>query len=97
MSPGVIAERFRVANSTVRNWLRRERLTGRVAAKPHGGGMPPNVDAAGGAVLTELVGERPERTLDELAARYAERTGVTLSIDAVGRACKRLDLRRGKN
>jgi transposase len=54
------------------------------------------VDAAGAAVLEALVEERDERTLAELAAAYRERTGVALSTDAVGRACRRLDLRRKK-
>lgn len=97
LSPDVIAARFRVGESTVRGWLRRARETGSAAPKPHGGGMPPKVDAAGAPVLTALVDERTERTLAELATRYAERTGVALSLHAVRRACQRLDLRRGKN
>lgn len=97
LSPGLIAARFRVGESTVRNWLRRARETGSVAAKPHGGGMPPKVDAAGGAVLKALVAEENTRTLDELAARYGERTGTAVSLHAVRRACQRLDVRRKKN
>ena len=97
LSPGEIAARFRVANSTVRNWLRRERLTGSAAARPHGGGMPPKVDAAGAPVLEALVEDQTERTLAELADAYRERTGTRISVDAVRRACKRLDLRRQKN
>ncbi|HEY0778752.1 MAG TPA: helix-turn-helix domain-containing protein [Gemmatirosa sp.] len=96
LSPGEIAARFRVAHSTVRNWLRRARETGSVAAKPHGGGMPPKVDAAGAPVLEALVDDRNERTLAELAEGYRERTGTVLSLHAVRRACVRLDLRRKK-
>ena len=54
------------------------------------------VAAAGGAVLTALVAERNDRTLAELAAHYTHRTGVAVSIHAVWRACRRLDLRRKK-
>jgi transposase len=96
LTHGAVAARFRVGESTVRGWLRRERETGAAAAKPHGGGARPKVDAAGAPVLEALVAERNERTLAELAAGYAERTGVRLSIHAVWRACKRLDLRRKK-
>lgn len=96
LTHGAVAERFRVGESTLRGWLRRERETGAAAAKPHGGGARPKVDAAGAPVLEALVEGRNERTLAELAALYRERTGTPLSIHAVWRACKRLDLRRKK-
>lgn len=91
-----LAARFAVGKSTVRGWVRQARTTGRVAPKPHGGGTPPKVDAAGAAVLYALVAEQNDRTLAELGTGYRERTGTTLSISAVWRACKRLDLRRKK-
>jgi transposase len=93
---GAVAARFRVGESTVRGWLRRERLTGSAAPKPHGGGARPKVDAAGGPVLAALVEGGNERTLAELAALYRERTGVGVSIHAVWRACNRLGLVRKK-
>jgi len=91
-----VAARFAVSESTVYKWCRRVRETGSAAATPHTGGGHPKVDAAGGAVLTALVEERNDRTLDELAALYGHRTGVAVSIHAVWRALKRLDLRRKK-
>ena len=94
LSHRAVAARFRVGESTVRLWRRLERETGAVAPKPHAGGARSRVDAAGGAVLEDLVEQRDERTLAELADAYRERTGVALSTDAVWRACKRLDLRR---
>lgn len=92
-----VAARFTVSASTVAKWCRRAREAGSPAAKPHRGGGPGKVDAAGAAVLADLVAERNTRTLDELAALYRARTGVAVSIHAVWRACKRLDLRRKKN
>jgi transposase len=92
----VVAARFRVGESTVRSWLRRAREGAGLAPRPHGGGMPPKIDAAHAGVLTALVTERNERTLAELAAAYHAATGVTLSLHAVRRACQRLDLRRKK-
>ena len=94
LSHRAVAARFRVGESTVRLWLRRQRESGAVAPKPHAGGARSRVDAAGAAVLEDLVDARAERTLAERAAAYRERTGVALSTDAVWRACKRLDLRR---
>lgn len=96
LSHGEVARRFRVGESTVRLWRRLEREAGQVAPKPHAGGARSAVDAAGAAVLEALVEERDERTLAELADAYRERTGTRLSVDAVGRACRRLDLRRKK-
>ena len=92
----VVAARFRVGESTVRSWLRRAREHGTLAPRPHGGGMPPKIDAAHAGVLTALIAERNERTLAELAAAYQAATGVPVSLHAVWRACKRLDLRRKK-
>ena len=96
LSHRAVAARFRVGESTVRLWLRRVRETGAAAAKPHAGGTRSRVDAAGAAVLEDLVERRDERTLAELADAYRARTGVALSVHAVWRACKRLDLRRKK-
>lgn len=92
----VVAARFRVGESTVRSWLRRARETGTLAPRPHGGGMPPKIDAAHAPVLTALIAARNERTLAELAADYHAATGIALSLHAVRRACQRLDLRRKK-
>lgn len=93
---GAVAARFAVGESTVRGWLRRERLTGSAAPKPHGGGAGPLVAGAAAQVLRELVAERDDRTLAELAAGLSERAGVAAGLMSVWRACKRLDLRRKK-
>ena len=90
-----VATRFAVGESTVRHWLRRERLTGRTTARPNRGGRP-KLDATGDATLRALVAERNDRTLAELATGLRERTGVGVSIMAVWRACERLALRRKK-
>lgn len=91
-----VAVRFAVSESTVYKWCRRARETGSAAPRPHAGGPRAKVDDAGAEVLRALVAERNDRTLEELAALYAARTGVALSIPAVWRACARLDLRRKK-
>ena len=96
LTHGAVAVRFQVGESTVRGWLRRERLTGSAAPKPHAGGPRPAVDAAGAAALTALVLEQNARTLRELADGLHAATGRRLSVSAVCRACQRLDLRRKK-
>jgi transposase len=95
LTHGAVATRFAVGESTVRSWLRRERLTGSRASRPHPGGRS-KLGPTGEAVLQELVAERNERTLAELAQGLRERTGIGVSVMAVWRACKRLGLRRKK-
>lgn len=90
-----VAARFAVGESTVRNWLRRERVSGQTTARGHPGGRP-KLDATGDAALRALIAERNDRTLAELADGLRARVGVRVSVMAVWRACRRLDLRRKK-
>lgn len=97
LSQPALATRFRVSEGTVYNWLRRERETGSVAPKPHGGGHPRAVDARGDDVLTALVRAQNVRTLDEVATLYTGETSVPLSRTALWRALRRLGLARKKS
>ena len=90
-----VAARFAVGESTVRSWVRRERGSGQTTARPHPGGRP-KLDATGDATLRALLAERNDRTLGELAQGLRERVGIQVSVMAVWRACRRLDLRRKK-
>ena len=92
-----LAARFRVSTGTVSTWLRRVAETGSVAPKPRGGGRRASVDEPGAKLLTDLVRERNDRTLDELAALYHARTHVRLSRSALWRAVTRLGLGRKKS
>jgi transposase len=96
LTHGAVAARFQVGESTVRGWLRRERLSGRRAPLPHAGGAGPKVAGAAEQTLRDLVAERDERTLAELADALRERTGAAVGIMSVWRACKRLGLTRKK-
>lgn len=93
---GEVAARFAVSASTVSKWCRRAREAGTPAAKPHRGGTPGKVAGAGADALADLVRERNEATLAELADAYHARTGIAVSIHAVWRACNRLGLVRKK-
>jgi transposase len=92
-----IARRFMLGYATVRRYIARFEQTGRVQALPHGGGNPRKVDAAGEAVLLQLVLERPDATDEELARLYAQRAGRTLGHATVNRALQRLGLTRKKS
>ena len=96
-SYGALAALFRVGESTIRGWLRRERETGSTAPKPHAGGAAPAVTGPAVQVLRNLVEARPAATLAELADGLLAATGRRPTESTVCRACKRLALRRKKN
>lgn len=91
-----ISNRFQVGTASVSRWLRIFRQTGDVLPKPHSGGMPPKIDAAGLRWLTKTVEKQPDITLAELADRYAEQTDVTVALSILCRALKKVGLVRKK-
>jgi len=91
-----IAGRFSISLKTVSRWLRRRRLTGSIAPRPHGGGRRPAVDGPDAERLEDLRRRRPDATLDELSAGL----GLGCSRMAVFRALRRLRIsrkRKGKH
>jgi transposase len=87
-----VAGRFRVSPSFVARLLRRRRLTGSLAPKPHGGGQPPALTQGDLQRLRELVQQQPDATLEELRRRL----GASCSLAAICRALKELGLPRKK-
>jgi transposase len=65
-----VAADFRIAVSTLCEWVRQARDTGSVMPAPRGGGWYSPVDIG---LLHRLVRERPDRTTDELTRAYNER------------------------
>ena len=96
LAPAVVAERFGVGLSTVYLWRQQARAEGRRCAKPHGGGRARGIDAAGEAILRELVAERNDRTLEEYIEQLATRGRPKVSRPTLCRALRRLGLRRKK-
>lgn len=92
-----LATRFRVSLSCVRDLLTRYRTTGDVAPKPHGGGYPAKLDAAGRDALTILVHAAPDATLQELRRQLSTTPQVTVSQATISRALTKLGLPRKKN
>ena len=66
-----IAELYHVGESTIYEWLLLRRTSSSLAPKPHTGGPVSGLDTA---VLSELAEAENDRTLEEYAAGYAERT-----------------------
>ena len=92
-----LAGRFRLSLSCVRDLIRRFRVTGDVAPKPHGGGARAKLDARGRDALQTFVHETPEATLQELGTRLAATQQITVSQATLSRALRQLGLRRKKN
>ena len=92
-----LATRFRVSLSCIRALLTRYRATGAVAPKPHGGGSPAKLGAAGRDALKALVQASPDATLQELGTQLAMTQQVTVRQAPISRAFTRLDLPRKKN
>ena len=90
-----IAARFLVSVSFVRDLARRFRTSGDVAAKPHGGGRSPRVDARTAERIKASVAACPDATIEEHRQRLTI-AGCSLSHSALGRALLHLELTRKK-
>jgi transposase len=95
-SQQAIAAIFGVSLSFVEKLLRRQRTTGDMAPKPHGGGQRPRLDAAAQSQVRQLVRDQPDATLEELCTRAAETIGIRVSVPTMCRVLQRLGLPRKK-
>lgn len=92
-----IAQRFGVGESTLYDWRKRRKETGRVAPLAQRHGPLPQVRGEAEAVLRALVEEQNDRTLAEYVDALAEQSGgVRVSTSALDRALQRLALPRKK-
>jgi len=92
-----LAERFKVSLSYVQRVLSRYRQSAQVEAKRRGATVKPKISPADLEGVRSLVKEQPDVLLEELGIRFAERTGIAVSVPTMHRAVKRLGLRRKKN
>jgi transposase len=87
-----IADLFMVDVSVIVRLRQRQRQTGSIAPKPHGGGRQPKLDEAAQTRLLELVRQNPDATLAELR----EQLGVVCGLTTLHRALKRHGITRKK-
>src|SRR5947199_6744803 len=85
-----LARRFCVSVTFITRLVGLRRQTGALAPRPHGGGHPPALDAAGQQLLRQLLKEQPDATLGELAQRLG------CGRMAVWRALRKLKITRKK-
>jgi len=83
-----------VAPKTVQTYRKRWEATGNVLPRPHGGGRSRKIDDA---LLRQLLEEKNDWTLDQLAVEYALRHGgERVARSTMSQAVRRLEWTRKK-
>jgi transposase len=92
-----LAKRFKVSLSFVRDLRRHYRETGTVRPKPHGGGTVAKLGKEQLPIVKALVTAQPDALLKELCERFAQQTGVEVSVATMQQAVYKLKLSVKKN
>lgn len=92
-----VAKLFGVGEASLRRWRRRKRDLGSVAPAPRGGGTPLRVLPRDEPIVRAIVAEQADRTIEEIAVLFVQRTMRSCSYATMGRALRRLDLTRKKS
>lgn len=91
-----VSRLFQVGQASVTRWVAHYRQTGSFEHRPMGGDRKSKFDENSDAVLSFLVHENPDATLDELVDWLAQECELFTSSSAVDRALKRLKITRKK-
>lgn len=92
-----LAKRFKISLSFIRDFLRRYRETGEIAAKPQGGDRRSKIKGKEQELLQKMVTEQSDIYLREIQSALQQRTGIDVSVSSLCRTLKRLKLGRKKN
>jgi transposase len=92
-----VARLFGVNESFVYKLLRQKRERGDIAPLPHGGGAQAKLNEDQLMILTDLVAQSPDATLDELREQIKKKARVEVSVPTICRALQSLGLPRKKN
>jgi len=95
MTKSRAARTFAVSLATVKNYTRQLQQTGSLVPRPIPG-RPRAISAEQEAALVVELRAAQDATLDELRARWEQRTGVTVSAATMSRTLKRLKWTRKK-
>jgi len=96
-SQRALAQRFSLSRSTVERLLKRERLTGSVAPKPHGGGRTAILQQHDRETIRAWLLDDPDLIQQEIAERFTEETGHTVSQQTISRSLRPLEITRKKS
>ena len=91
-----LAKRFKVSLSFLRDFLRRYRETGEIAARVQGGDRRSKLKGKEQELLKIIVTEKSDIYLREIQEQIKERQGIEVSISSLSRTLNRLKLRRKK-
>ena len=80
------AARFHVSYSFVWKLIKGYEQTGLISPKPHGGGAKPKLNSLQSGVVAQLIEQKNDATLEELAIQLEETIGVRVSRATMGRA-----------
>lgn len=91
-----LAKRFKVSLAFIRNFLRRYRETGEIAAQPQGGDRRSLIKGKDKELLQKLVREQNDIYLRELQSSLFNHIGIEVSESTLCRQLKGLKLGRKK-
>lgn len=97
LSSAKVAERFRVSEGSVKNFVKQWRETGTIAPKPAANGKTFLIDATGEEVLRGLIEGKTDLSQMELREQLAEETGCLVSQPTISRTLQRLNVTRKKS
>jgi transposase len=92
-----VAELFGVCNATVRNFIRRKRLTGSSDLLPHAGGRAATLNDSERERFRQIARQNDDATLAELGLLVEKRFKKSLSSSALCRLLQALELPRKKS
>ena len=87
-----LAKRFKVSLSFIRDLMRHHRETGAVQPKPRGGGAVAKLGKEQLPIVEALVKAKPDALLIEMCERFAQQTGIEVSVSTMQRAVCQLKL-----
>lgn len=91
-----LAKTFGVSRSFVEKLFRQRRRTGGFAPKRQGGWLKPLLDPSALELVSQLVQQQPDRTLQELCDAVDQQQGIRVSVPTMCIGLQRLDLKRKK-
>lgn len=91
-----LAKRFKVSLSFVRDFLRRYRETKEIAARPQGGDRRSKIKGENEELVKTIIKKQNDIYLREIKDNLQESNGIKVSVSALSRTVKRLELRRKK-
>jgi transposase len=92
-----LAKRFCVSLSFIVKLIKQYRSVGQIAPKPFNGGVKLKLTLEQLVILTDLIENNNDATLDELCQMLKKETGISLSRATMGRMTQRLRLTVKKN